>query len=1024
MRMIKDMWKMRCWIIISLIFLGHFEIKAGNPIKPSKSRTTTSPYTLINTPWADSVFNSLNLDGRIAQLFLAASYSNKDKKHIAEVAELIEKYNIGGVIFFQGGPVRQAIQTNYYQSKAKTPLMIGIDGEWGLGMRLDSTIIYPRQMMLGALKNEELIFEMGEDIASQMKRMGIHINFAPVVDINNNPDNPVISNRSFGENRNMVTNYSLAYMLGLQNNHILSVAKHFPGHGDTDVDSHQTLPVIHHTYNHLDSFELYPYRQLIECNLGGIMVAHLCVPELDSTKNLASSLSKRVVTSMLLDSLQFKGLVFTDALNMKGVTSYFSSGELEVRALEAGNDVLVMPVDIPLAIAKVKEAVLSGRISVEQINRSCKKVLIFKEWAGLPSQNPVKLTNLVNDLNSAKSKTIVRRIVENSLTVVKNNNNLIPVKNLSGCRIATVSVGDEPENEFSRTIDLYSGTDHFSLSKKTDSTAVNQLLNDLKQYNLIIIGVMSSNYSPVRNYGVSMQSINFLNRVPDVGKVILNIFTPPYFLNRISTISKYQTVIVSYEDTPVSREYAAQLIFGGISSSGKLPVSITGEFSFQQGITSLGNTRFKYTIPEDINISSQKLESIDSIVNDAIHKKVMPGCEILAAKNGVVFYQKAFGYHTYDSINHVKMNDLYDLASVTKITATLPSVMKLYESGAIKLKRKLSDYLPELKNTNKNEIILLDMLTHQSKLQPFIPFYMDLMQPENKKEKLTSNTPSDVFSIQLGHDEYVNKNTTYKPGYFTKKASFFYENQVADSLYVLSSFEDSIFDIMAQSPLLSKKEYKYSDMGFIYLYKIVQNQTGIPFQEYVRQNFYARLGATTTGYLPLQRYEKNQIAPTEDDLFFRHQLIQGYVHDPGAALMGGVSGHAGLFSDANDIAKVMQMYLNGGIYGGERYFEQPTLDYFNSTPYITTGNRRGIGFDKPETNPQKPNPTSNFVSAKSFGHSGFTGTYVWADPETGLLYVFLSNRVYPNAENNKIIEMSIRTKILDVLAQSIKENNL
>jgi len=694
---------------------------------------------------------------------------------------------------------------------------------------------------------------------------------------------------------------------------------------------------------------------------------------------------------------------------------------LEVRSIEAGIDILVMPENVPLAISKIKEAIASGRISEEQINRSCKKLLVMKEWAGLDKPSIIEIKNLVKDLNAPKSEVLNRRIVENAITVVKNNNELIPLKNLSVWRTAVVSIGEEAENEFSNTINLYNTADHFSLNKKADTATINQLLRDLKQYNLTIVAVMGTNYSPLRNYGISSSTIDFLNRVALNNRVILNVFTPPYFLSKITSLNFYKTVIISYEDIPLAREYSAQLIFGGIGASGSLPVTATKEYNYNKGIITTGNIRFKYTIPEDINISSGKLSGIDSIVNDAIKKNVFPGCQILAAKDGIVFFHKAYGYHTYDSSRAVLPGDLYDLASVTKITATLPAVMKLYESGSLKLKRKLADYLPELKKTNKHDINLMEMLTHQAGLTPFIPFYMGLIQPANNDEKLTSNSYSANFTIKLGRNYYLNKNNSFKNGYFTKIPSYYFGNQVADSLFVLTTFEDSIFRKMAESNILPKKEYKYSDLGFMYLYKIIQNQSGIPLQEYVRRNFYSRLGATSTGYWPLLKYDKSQIAPTENDLVFRHQLLQGYVHDPAAALMGGVSGHAGLFSNANDIAKVMQMYLNGGTYGGERYFEQATIDYFNSTPFMSTGNRRGIGFDKPEMNPQKPGPTCYCVSAKSFGHSGFTGTFTWADPENGLLYVFLSNRVCPNAENTKITEMNIRSKIQEVLVKSLAQ---
>lgn len=1012
---------LRLSLFIYFLFIG-LNVFGENPEKPNNTKEPASPYTVDKTPWADSVLNSLTLDERIAQLFMVAAFSNKDRKHEEQIAELVERYNIGGLVFFQGTPAKQAQQTNFYQSKAKTPLVIGMDAEWGLGMRLDSTIDFPRQMMLGALQDPNLIFEMGQDIARQMKRMGVHINFAPVVDVNINPDNPVISNRSFGENPQLVSSYSMAYMMGLQNNHILAVAKHFPGHGDTDSDSHFDLPVIKQDFKRLDSIELSPFKHLIAGNLGGIMIAHLNIPSLDSSA-IPSTLSKSVVTSLLRDSLRFDGLVFTDALNMRGVTRSSPAGELEVRALEAGNDVLVMANDVPLAIARIKQAIESGRISEQQVNESCRKILILKEWAGLPQNQYVDGNNLLNDLNSVQSQLINRRIVENAITVVKNSNDLIPVTNLVNARIAVVCVGEEKENKFTETLDQYADCDHFFLPKKSDQETIEKLLIDLKQYNLAIVAVMNTNFSPGRNYGVTVNAMDFLDKVSQQGKAILNIFAPPYFIKRVKELESYKSVIVSYEDNDLTREYSAQLIFGGITARGILPVTAGSNYPAQKGLSTIQPIRFKYTLPEDINISSDSLVAIDSIAEDAIRKWAMPGCQILAAKNGVVFYHKAFGYHTYDSIRKVLLTDIYDIASITKVAATTAAVMKLYESDAIKLQKTVSEYLPELKKTNKQGILLVELMTHQARLQSGIPFHINLLQPSTNGKRNVLRGFSATLNVQIGYEYLLAHKRSYKPGYFSGAPDANFGNQVADSLFVITTYEDTIFSRIASSSLLSKKEYRYSDLGFILMYKIINNLSGIPIQEYVRQNFYSHLGASTLGYLPLLRFEKERIVPAELDLSFRQQLVHGYVHDQTAALIGGVSGHAGLFSNANDLAKLFQLFLNGGTYGGEKLLEKTTLDYFNSAPFIATGNRRGIGFDKPEMNPLKIGPTCYCVSPNSFGHSGFTGTFAWADPDTGLLYIFLSNRVYPTAENNKLTEMSIRTKILEVLTNSIKDTS-
>jgi beta-glucosidase-like glycosyl hydrolase/CubicO group peptidase (beta-lactamase class C family) len=1010
----------RVTFVFVCLFLFQFEIYSSNPTV-IHSKEPSSPYTLSDTPWADSVFNSLSLDERIAQLFLVAAYSNKDKRHEDEIAALVSKYNIGGLIFFQGSPVKQAMETNYFQSKAKTPLVIGMDAEWGLGMRLDSTIKFPRQMMLGALQDPELVFEMGEDIARQLKRLGVHINFAPVVDINNNPDNPVISNRSFGEDRQLVSSYSTAYMMGMQNNHIFSVAKHFPGHGDTNSDSHFNLPIINKDFKNIDSLELFPFKHLIVSNLGGIMIAHLSIPSLDSIKDIPSTLSKKVVTTLLRDSLNFEGLIFTDALNM-GASNKFPNGEIEVRALEAGNDILVMANDIPLAIAKIKQAIASGRVSEQQINESCKKMLILKEWVGLSKRKPISTVNLVKDLNSVQSQLLNRRLVENALTVVQNANELIPVKGIETSHIAVVCLGEEKENQFTKTLDLYASADKFYLGKKLESGAVDKLISQLSNYNLIIVAVMNTNYSPNKNFGVAANAMEFLSKISNREKVILDIFAPPYFIKKIDNVPNFKTIIVSYEDNDLTQEYSAQLIFGGISAKGILPVSASPYFMYRNGISTAPACRFKYTLPEDIGISSAQLYSVDSIVSDAIVRKAMPGCQVFASKNGVVFYHKAFGYHTYDFTRPVQLSDIYDIASVTKVAATTTAVMKLYEKGEIKLNKTLSDYLPELKNTNKSDIVLLDVLTHQARLQPGIPFYLNLTIPGKSERPI----PRDFLvnlDVKAGYNYIAGSNRKFKPNYFSKTGSFSFSNQVADSLYALTSYEDTIFNRIANSSLLSKKEYKYSDLGFMLMYKIVNKTSGgLPIQEYTSQNFYTHLGAVTLGYMPLMRFDKSRIVPTELDLTFRQQLIHGYVHDQTASLMGGVSGHAGLFSNANDLAKLFQMFLNGGTYGQERFLEQSTIDLFTSAPFVALGNRRGIGFDKPEMNPLKSGPTCYCVSAKSYGHSGFTGSFVWADPETGLLFVFLSNRIYPSSDNNKLLELSVRSKILQALTECVDQS--
>ncbi len=1007
--------------IIFAVFHLSSTIEAGNiteNIEKNKANTPSLFYN-IHSPWVDSVFNSLTQDQRISQLFMVAAYSNRDQQYDDKLTATIRNHQVGGLIFFQGGPIRQATLTNNLQAITKTPLLIGMDCEWGLGMRLDSTISYPRQMMLGAVSDNRLIYDMGYEIAGQLKELGVYLNFAPVIDVNNNPDNPVINNRSFGEDKYLVASKGIAYMQGMQANGVIATAKHFPGHGDTNADSHFTFPIIKFDTTRLDTLELFPFKQLINNKLGGLMIAHLFVPMLDSTVNTASTLSYKIVTGLLKKKLGYNGLIFTDALNMKGVSNFFKPGELEVKAIQAGNDVLVMPSDIPKALSAIKAAIIRRTIRQSQIDSSCRKILAAKEWVGLQKVKLVDISSLNKKLNSPAADLIQRRLVESAITIVKNQDNLIPLKSLDTLRMAVLMVGTDKPNKFSETLSLYAGFDTYYLPKQAYSTYIDSLFYNLRHYNIVIAGILNTDYRPTRNFGITHESVAFLDSLSQKTAVILDLFATPYSLAYFKHLNNFKSIIISFEDQPIILDYSAQMIFGAIGAKGKLSVTATPSILFGKGINTSGNLRLKYTIPEDLNIDSNQLTSIDSIVNDAIHKGATPGCQILAAKNGVVFYHKSFGYQTYDTIRRVKNTDIYDLASITKISATLPSVMKLYEENKINLKNKLSVYLPEMKKSNKKDIILLDMLTHQARLKPFIPFYERTIEPSNAKESILSTTYSFENPIKLGPKLYANKNIRYRNGYYTSKPDILHGLQVADNLFILNSYADSIFLISKESKLLSAKEYKYSDMDFYYLFWIVERITHKPMSEYVETNFYNKLGAYTMGYLPLNRFEPDRIPPTENDVLFRKQVVQGYVHDPGAAMMGGVCGHAGLFSNANDLAKLMQMYLNKGTYGGEQYFKPETIDYFTSCPFCENHNRRGIGFDKPDMN-SVAGPTCQCVSAGSFGHTGFTGTFTWADPETGLLYVFLSNRVYPDAGNSKITEMDVRTKIQEVLAKSIR----
>jgi beta-glucosidase-like glycosyl hydrolase/CubicO group peptidase (beta-lactamase class C family) len=954
-----------------------------------KTPALDPPFYLPDTHWADSVFKTLSPDERIAQLFMVAAYSNKDKVHVKEIKKLIVNNKIGGLIFFQGGPERQANQANIYQSISKVPLLMSIDAEWGLAMRLDSTTKFPRQMTLGAIQNDTLVYEMGAEIARQCKRLGMQINFAPVVDINNNPLNPVISNRSFGENKMNVTRKSFMYMKGMQDNGVLANAKHFPGHGDTDSDSHKTLPTVKSSRARLDTLELYPFKELISQGLGSMMVAHLSIPALDTTPNQASTLNKKIVTSLLKDTLGFKGLIFTDALNMKGVSKFYKPGEVDVKALIAGNDVLLFAEDVPTAIKEIKKAIERGEISQEEIDKRCMKILLVKQWTGLDHYSKIKVKDLYTDLNSPQADLINRKLTEASLTLLQNKNNLIPLQNLDTLRIASLSLGYKEVNLFQQTLSNYSPIKHYGIDKDSKQNVFDSVLTQLKKYNLVIVQINNSNNKPDKNFGLTSQAMNMLKSVMKQNKVIVNVSANPYILAKMDSLQFADAVIMSYEENDLSNSYSAQLIFGGVAASGKLPITPSAYYPAGTGISTKA-IRFKYTIPEELGADSKSLNKIDSIANAGIKNKVYPGCQILIAKNGKVIYQKSFGYHTYDNEIAVKNDDIYDLASITKIAATTASVMKLVDEKKINMDEHLGTYLPQLKGSNKENIVLREMLTHQAGLKDWIPFWVKTMDNDN-----------------------------YKSGIYNNIRTLEYPRRVAEKLYITAAYEDTIYKQIIESPLKDEGKYHYSDMGYYFLKKIIEAKTYVPEERYVIKYFYAPLGLPTMGYKPLDRFDPKRIVPTELDTKFRKQLVHGDVHDPGAAMLGGVGGHAGLFSNANDLAVLMQLFMNKGEYGGVDYFDSATVNEFTRCQYCKD-NRRGIGFDKPEMNPDKDSPVCGCVSYLSFGHAGFTGTLAWADPSNQLVYIFLSNRVCPSAKDNKLAKSGIRTKIQEVMYEVLK----
>jgi beta-N-acetylhexosaminidase len=947
-----------------------------------------------STIWADSIMDSLSEEERIAQLFMVTAYSNKGEEHKQQITDLVEDYKIGGLMFLQGGPLRQAKLTNYYQSKSKTPLMVAIDAEWGVAMRLDSSLRFPWQMTLGAIQDTNLIYEMGVEVARQCKLLGIHINFAPVVDVNSNPDNPIINNRSFGENPNKVGRMGVAYMKGMQDNNILACAKHFPGHGDTDADSHKTLPTVNHLKYRLKEVELLPYRMLIENGLGSVMVAHLYIPSLDDTKNLAVSLSSKVVNGLLKKEMGFTGLAITDALNMKGVSQFYAPGEVDVKALLAGNDVLLFAQDVPKAIEEIKKAIKQKKISQTEIDRRCHKILMAKQWMGLAKYKLTDLSIIQNEIITTEAKLLDKKLVQSSLTLLQNYDDLLPLKRLDTLNIASVSIG-ENTNDFRKALSDYAPLTHFTISEQATVSEQAVLLNKLSKFNLVIASVHKSNTHAWKSYKITKATHILLQSIALQSKVIVPIFANPYSINSLLVTNNFDALMLSYQNSKVAQEQTAQAIFGGIGINGTIPVS-TKHYDINSGLKT-ESIRMRYVSPEEINFRTDLLYKIDSIVEQAILKEATPGCQVLIAKDGNIFFNKSYGYHSYEKKVAVKNSDLYDLASITKIGATVPLLMQMIDDKKLDLDNHLGEYL-DLDSTDKKDLIIRDILAHQARLAPWIPFY---------KTTLVKDSISGNMNL---------KDTLYRETFSEQ-----YSHKVAEGIFLHKQYPDSIIQQIKESKLLEKKKYRYSDLGYYLFKEVIEKEYEKPLNRIADELIYKSLGMENLGYLPLGRIDENRIVPTEMDFEFRSQLLKGYVHDMGAAMQGGVGGHAGLFSNANDLAKLMQMYLQKGEYAGERYFSKEVISEFSKCQFPENNNRRGAGFDKAALPNQEGGPASKNASEHGFGHSGFTGTLAWADPEINLIYIFLSNRIHPDARNKKLLKMDVRTEIMQVIYDSLDE---
>lgn len=932
--------------------------------------------------WVDSVYDHMTMDERIGQLMMVRAHSDKGAEHIASVEKLITDYHVGSLCFFQGTPDEQLHLTNRYQDLASIPLLIAMDAEWGLGMRMkESTMSFPRQMMLGAIRDNAHIYDVGHEIGRQLRRIGVHMNFAPVVDVNNNAANPVIGTRSFGEDPYAVSDKSIAYMNGLHAAGIIACGKHFPGHGDTDVDSHYDLPIVAHNRRRLDSIELVPFRHLIHAGVDAIMIAHLSMPALDSAVDRPTTLSKDVVTDLLQGQLQFGGLVVTDAMEMKGVTKHYPPGVAEAEAFLAGNDIICLPRSVPSAVSVIRSYIDEGKISTDRLARSVKKILLTKYRAVL-HQTRQDTVGLYSDLHNVQAQSIKRQAIHSALTLVRNDYDLVPV--IDPSRLLIWSIGTSEQTSFERTMRQQGCMDIHMGSSLSSNEKLNQLAKDKQA---VVVAFHQMNNSASQAYGIDQTYLRWLKDLNQKIPVVPILFGNPYALEYFDD---FGTVIVAYENDDLTKQFTAEALVGAYTFDGQLPVSASDLSRVGSGVHSRSLFRTVTALPEEVGVSSHKLQTgLDTLLDHMVQDKVTPGGQVLVIKNNRIIYDKSFGYHTYDEKRQVHQDDIYDLASITKVLATTLSIMDLYDRGLINIFMPIDTYLPELKGSNKEGMIIEDILIHKAGLKAWIPFY---------KETLAKNHKPD-------------------PKWYSEKAVDPYTVQVTDKLYLHQDYLDSIWQKIIDSDVTPKPTYRYSDLGFYLLDRIIERVSGMTVDAYVSSRIYKPLQLSHIGFRPSSWYPMDKIVPTEEDRYFRYCRIQGYVHDMGAAMRGGVSGHAGLFADSHDVGILMQMLLNGGYYGGRRLLHPFTVALFTARPDNEL--RRGLGFDMKQLDPKIEVNMANSASYRTFGHLGFTGTCVWADPMYQIVFVFLSNRTYPDMNENKLHKENYRPRLQEIIYQSL-----
>jgi beta-glucosidase-like glycosyl hydrolase/CubicO group peptidase (beta-lactamase class C family) len=926
--------------------------------------------------WVDETIARLTLEEKIGQMIMPRAtgyFVNSESDEYQKMIHLAKDRKVGGFCFFQGDIYATAVTINKLQGLSDIPLLISADFERGGPMRIRRMTPFPEAMALGAANRTDLAYRMGDIVAAESRAIGVQQNFAPVVDVNNNPFNPVINIRSYGESPKLVAEIAAAYVEGMQAGGVIATAKHFPGHGDTDIDSHYDLPKLSVSRSRLDSVELFPFRYLIDKGVMGVMTAHLEVPALEKEKRLPASISRSITTNLLKDEFGFDGLVVTDALEMKGITKIFNIDEVAVRAVASGADVLLLPPDEDAAIDAIFSAVVKGRLTVSRIDSSVRKILALKQWLKLDENRFVDINKIPDAVSTPDKWRTAKEIAQASITVVKNEG-VIPIRPQKKIMSIIISDSDDYRTDINRSGSANPNEragDYFiselrarlsrltvaRLSSRSNKLDFESTLAQARESDVAIIALYVRTRTKANPFGLPQNLIDFINSVTNglsESKKRNNIvvsFGNPYVIGAVKNPS---ALICAYSDGELSVEAATEVLFGEVKAQGKLPVTIPSVYPFGTGVIVAKSVLHEETTLEAI--LETKFKKVDSIVEPTIRDSAFPGAQLVVVQKGEILLNKNYGNLDYSSDSpEVTDSTLYDIASLTKVVSTTSAVMKLYDEGKINLDEKVVSYLPEFGANGKENITVRNLLLHNSGLPAWQKFY------------LTCNTSSEVL------DSIYNSILIYKTG-------------------------DSTV---------------YSDFGFIVLGKIIESITGSTLNTYLQTEYFEPLGMMNTFYNPpvevIQR-----TAPTELDTVWRKKLIQGTVHDETSALLGGMAGHAGLFSTASDLAVFVQMILNEGNYGGVQYLKPETIKLFTERKSLNV--QRGLGWDFKTL--KGYTSVGNLFSNKSFGHTGFTGTSIWVDPERNLFVIFLTNRVHPTRANNKILK--VRPALHDAVIQAVE----